>query len=313
VWAIAVAALAFVVRSVPYYDRCTDAGCDPGLFTTMRTVSAGYLVPLYAIYLLGTLAWAARWRSLLGVAGIDLPLLQVWSVTLEAVGGGILLPGGIAGDALRVAYVREARPSAALSGILASVFADRVVGLVSLCTLATLPAIGAPGVERALPFIAAIPVAATGGWLLLRSRRVQALAFLRQGLVGRFAAPMLEYARAGSGPAALRRGFGLSLIVSLVQLTVVRGLLAALGVHPTNEGWVLIAATLGMMVGALPALPGAWGTADMAYVIFLAHAGVPASAAAAVCLLYRMFWYATGAVGALLSLRGKSRKMVAAK
>jgi uncharacterized membrane protein YbhN (UPF0104 family) len=314
VWVVAIAAIAFVLVTVPFHDRCTDAGCTPGLLTTLRSMSVPYLVPLFAIYLGSTLVWAARWRSLLGIAGVDVPLLRVWSVTLESQAGGILLPGGIAGDTLRVAYVRSARPSARLSGILASVFADRLVGLVSLCALATVSALalGTAGVERALPFVASIPIGAAGAWVLLRTPRIQALPFLRRGPLARIVEPVLEYAGAESGPSALRRGLGLSVLVSLAQLVVVRGLLAALGVQPTNEAWVFVGGTFAMMVGAVPALPGAWGTADMAYVLFLSRAGVPGGAAAAVCLLYRMFWYGTGLLGALLSLRGRSR-MVAAK
>jgi uncharacterized membrane protein YbhN (UPF0104 family) len=312
VWGVAIAAITYVVVAVPFHDRCTDAGCSPGLLTTLKSIDVPYLVPLFAIYLGSTLAWAARWRSLLGIAGVHVPLLRVWSVTLEAQAGGILLPGGIAGDTLRVAYVRSAQPSAPLSGILASVFVDRVVGLVSLCALASTFALvlGSAGVGRALPFVIAIPACAAVLWAVLRSARIQE--FVRRSRLGRLAAPALEYAAAPAGNGALVRGFALSLVVSLVQLVVVRGLVGALGVHPTNEAWVFVGATFAMMVGAVPALPGAWGTADMAYVVFLSRAGVPAGAAAAVCLLYRMFWYGTGLLGAGLSLRGRS-KLVAAK
>ena len=308
-WGVAVLALAFVVRVVPFADRCTEAGCEPGLWTTLRSATAPAIAALFALYLLGTLAWAARWRALLGVAGVDLPLLRVWRVTIEAQAGGILLPGGVGGDALRVAYVRSAAPDADMGKIFASILADRVVGLITLSGLATALAFayGASDLGQALPILAAIPVCSVLGWFALRAPFVRNLSILRRGLIARLAQPILEYASAPGGPAALRKGLALSVVVSVVQLLVVRGFVAALGAHPTHESWVFVGTTLSMMVGAVPALPGAWGTADVAYVLFLTRAGIPASTAAASCLLYRMFWYSTAIIGAMLALGRRSK------
>src|SRR5688500_10742680 len=101
---------------------------------------------------------------------------------------------------------------------------------------------------------------------------------------------MLEYAADSRGPRAIGKGILLSLVVSALQLIVVRTLVAALGSKPHSEALVYVGTTFGMMVSALPATPGGWGTADAAYVVFLGRAGVLAPAAAAVCLLYRVFW-----------------------
>jgi uncharacterized membrane protein YbhN (UPF0104 family) len=57
---------------------------------------------------------------------------------------------------------------------------------------------------------------------------------------------------------------------------------------------------------ALPALPGGWGTADAAYVFFFGLAGLRPGLALAVCLLYRLFWYISAAVGAVLQLTRSS-------
>jgi uncharacterized membrane protein YbhN (UPF0104 family) len=308
-WGVAIVALAFVVRVVPFSDKCTDAGCEPGLISTLRSASAPAIAGLFAFYLLGTLAWAARWRALLGVAGVHLPLSRVWRVTIEAQAGGILLPGGIGGDALRVAYVRTAAPEAEVGKIVASLLADRVLGLVTLSGLATAFALGfgAADLGKALPIIGSIPVLSVLGWFVLRAPVVRDASFVRTGLVGRVAKPLLEYASAPGGPAALRKGLVLSLVVSLVQLLVVRGFVAALGAHPAREAWVFVGTTLAMMVGAVPALPGAWGTADVAYVVFLTRSGISASTAAAACLLYRTFWYSSAIIGALSALGRRSK------
>ncbi|MCL2725629.1 MAG: flippase-like domain-containing protein [Polyangiaceae bacterium] len=309
VWAIAIVAIAFVAWVVPIRDRCTATGCEAGLITTMRTTNSAALIGLFAVYLLGTLAWAARWRALLGIANVRLSLMQVWRVTLEAQAGGIVLPGGVAGDALRFAYAKGAAPNADLAKIAASIMADRVVGLVTLAGLATAAALGfgADRLGAALPVLAAIPVASIIGWLVLRRPELARARFVQRGIGARVIKPLLEYASAKGGGLVLVRGLVLSLLVSGVQLLVVRGLVAAMSVQPTHEAWMYVGTTLGMIVAAVPALPGAWGTADAAYIFFLGRAGVPAPAAAAACLLYRVFWYACGVLGALLALARRTK------
>jgi uncharacterized membrane protein YbhN (UPF0104 family) len=92
--------------------------------------------------------------------------------------------------------------------------------------------------------------------------------------------------------------------VALVQFAAIRGLVFAVGAVPTVEKWVNVGTALGFIVGGIPALPGAWGTADAAYVFFFGLAGIASGQALAVCLLYRLFWYVSAAVGALLHAGG---------
>jgi hypothetical protein len=88
----------------------------------------------------------------------------------------------------------------------------------------------------------------------------------------------------------------------MTQLGVIRGIIAALGGAPSAERWVYMGTTMTFIVGSIPALPGGWGTSDAAFVFFLGKAGLAASIALAVGLLFRLFWYSSGGVGALLYL-----------
>ncbi len=301
---IAIASIVFVAWMVPLRDRCTPDGCEPGLFSTLRQTNVPLLVALFGLYLAGSLAWAARWRALLGVADVKLSLREAWRITLEAQAGGILLPGGIAGDALRVAHVHARAPQVVLPKVLASILADRVIGLVTLASLAAACAFAFPGAQRETSLVlAAMPAAALLGWILVRRPEVARSRLVSGSKLGtRLLLPMLEYAASVRGPSAMRQGLLLSLLVSGVQLVVVRGLIAVLGVRPEHEALVYVGTTFGMIVAALPIAPGSWGTAEAAYVLFLGQAGIPPSAAAAVCLLYRIFWYASGLVGAVSAL-----------
>lgn len=314
-WGISLAAVAFIVWMLPIRDRCNAPNvCEDGLLTTLGRANVPLMVPCFGMYLFSTTAWAARWRALLRLAGVELGFLGAWRVTLEAQAGGVLLPGGVGGDALRIAYVKESVASANVAKIAASIVTDRILGLVTLALSALLLGVvfdAGDDLRLALPMLAGIPLAAAVGWGVLRrianSTRIRDARFLKGKLGLRLVGPMLDYSAAPGATRALARGLALSLVVSSAQFTVVRGILAALRVTPDGEAWVFVGAAFAMIVAALPTSPGAWGTAEAAYVFFLARAGVPAPAAAAVCLLYRLMWYTTGAIGAVSALARADR------
>jgi len=342
---LAVAALVFVAVAVPVRDRCWDprapastkvavshdaAGCtlhlrsgdvrvdtaecsqlrcEPGVASTFAHVRFDVLALLLVLYGLGTVPWAARWRALLGFAGVDLSVMQVWRVCIESQAGGVLLPGGIGGDALRIVFVLgrparagEKRPRAAI--VVASALLDRAVGLAVLSALAAGLGFAWGGLHAgALAFaLAAIPVAFVVGLAVLRGLPLDRAGSFLESRVGVAIRPLLDYVRDPRAPRAILAAAGLSFLVAGVQLATIRGLVFALGGTPTAEKWVYVGSAMAFIVAALPALPGGWGTADAAYVFFFgsAGAGLPASTALAVCLLYRLFWYLSGIAGAAL-------------
>ena len=336
-WVLAIAALSFVAWVVPIRDRCEDPAarstrvavtrtdnacilhiasgdvtisaadcarlkCEPGLRSTFAHVRVPYVIALFGVYVLGAVAWAARWRVLLAFAGVKVPLRSLVRITMEAQAGGILLPGGIGGDALRIAFVMGKGAPGAIA--VASVMLDRVIGLVTLAGIAAALGLGLGGGKVGVAgwILAAIPFGAATALVVLRSERLRKLPILSRGRIGKITQPLLEYL---AHPGALRAvGVALlvSLVVSAVQLTVVRGCVFALGGAPTDERWVAVGTAMAFIVSAVPALPGGWGTADAAFVFFLALAGITSGVALAASLLYRLFWYCLGAMGAVLYL-----------
>jgi uncharacterized membrane protein YbhN (UPF0104 family) len=234
-------------------------------------------------------------------------VLEVWRVSTEAQAGGILLPGGIGGDALRIASV-VARPTrlgerrAPTPIVVASVLLDRVIGLSMIAVVAAGMGFAWGGVRDAtLAFVlAAIPVGSLLGLVVLRRAPLTRLRWLVEGRLARVVRPMLEYVRDPRAPGAIARAAALSVFVAAIQFAVIRGLVFALGVEPTAEKWVYVGSAMVFIVGAIPALPGGWGTADAAWVFFLGLAGLPAGSALAVGLLFRLFWYLSAIVGAAL-------------
>jgi glycosyltransferase 2 family protein len=284
---------------------CAQLACEPGIASTLGQARAGALTGLLLLYALGTLAWAARWRALLAFADVDLPLARVWRLSIEAQAGGILLPGGLGGDALRIAAVVALAPDK-LTIVVASVLLDRAVGLAVLAGLASSLAFASGGVAGGAgtlsTTLAALPVALVAGVTLLRRAPLERIRWLDTGRLARIGKPLLEYVRDPRAPRALLVAAALSVVVAAVQLATIRGFVFALREVPTAEKWVYVGTAMAFVVSAVPALPGAWGTADAAYVFFLGLAGLRPGTALAVCLLYRSFWYLSGVAGAVLHL-----------
>ncbi len=351
-WVVALAAFGFVAWIIPVRDRCWDPlaptstrapvsrtgaqcilhvrsgpvtlgsaecarlRCEPGLESTFARARLGVLVALLALYAAGTLAWAARWRALLGFAGVDLALGTVWRISVEAQAGGVLLPGGLGGDALRIGSVLALapRPGAARSKaaiVVASVLLDRAIGLSVIAALAAAlgyalrsrsVVVAAGPLEAVLAFI---PAAVLGGFIGLRSDRfgeARRPAWLATTRLGPLLSPILTYIRDRRAPHAVAIAVLLSVVVAAVQFAVVRGLVFAVGGVPADETWVYVGTAMAFIVSAVPALPGGWGTADAAYVFFFGLAGLAPGVALAVCLMFRFFWYLSAVAGAILHM-----------
>jgi glycosyltransferase 2 family protein len=286
--------------------ECSRLRCEPGLASTLKHARIGLIAALLLLYVLGTAAWAVRWRLLLGFAEIELPLAEVWRITVEAQAGGVLLPGGVGGDALRIAWI-TARPTrsggrAPVALVAAAVLLDRAIGLMLIATVAVAMGamFGGIGGGPLVWALTAVPVAIVAGLVVVRSAPVERLPLLSGGRVGRVLAPVLAYVRDPRAPRAIALAAAVSAFVALAQFVIIRGLVLALGATPSAEKWVYVGTAMAFIVGAIPALPGGWGTSDAAYVFFFARAGLTPALALAVCLLYRLFWYILAVGGALL-------------
>lgn len=344
-WAIVVAAVSFVAWVIPIRDRCGDpsspgvprvattwrgggcvlhgAGgdtrldapacarldCEPGVASTFARTDKGVVAAMLAVYFIGTIAAAGRWRTLLGLARVDLTLMDVWRIFAQAQAGGILLPGGIGGDALRVAAVvgrptRDGGGRAPTSIAIASVLLDRAVGLALIAGVAASMgwAFGGLRAGSLVVLLTLLPVGFVVGLTTLRWAPDAWLDRALRGRLGAALAPVIAYVRDRGAPSAVAVAAIWSLVVAVIQFAVIRGLVSALGAHPTQEKWIYVGTTMAFLVAAIPTLPGAWGTADATYVFFFKFAGLSPAVALAVCLLFRLFWYVLGVTGALLQI-----------
>jgi len=291
--------------------QCAALRCQPGLVTTLSQARVGVVLGLSLLPFLSAIVWSARWRTLLGIAGRPPPLRRVWRITVESQAAGVLLPGSLGGDALRIAWA--AADGTPLAVVVGSVLLDRAIGLTMLALTAgalglSLGAVSAGPLAWAL---AGIPVSFAGGLLLLRSRLLAPEAPLvravLRGRVGAALLPLVTYVQTPGAPRAIGRALALGAVSGVYQLGLIRGIIYALHAVPTREVSVYVGTAMSFVVFAIPALPGAWGTGDAAFVFFLAPAGLDATVAFGTSMVFRLFWYVQAAFGALVGLLPAAR------
>jgi uncharacterized protein (TIRG00374 family) len=92
---------------------------------------------------LGLLAFAVvvgtlRWRALLRLAGVRLPLGRALQLQSAAIFFNVVIPGNIGGDVIKALYVARDEPAEKRTTILLVAFVDRLVGVAGLVILASL-------------------------------------------------------------------------------------------------------------------------------------------------------------------------------
>lgn len=283
-------------------ETCASLTCEPGLASAFGRAKPPRLGLLFLVFCIGMTVTVERWRILLKLGNVSLPFSRAMTMTLESYAVGAFLPGGVGGDAFRVAWVRREHPEASIVKVAASVIIDRVLGFAAMCVIAAGLALTTSGGDMGsvrYVFFVVPPLGVIAGLAL---RYTSLLNLLDHGPLRRVVAPLREYVKAENGMWVLGRALLLSVFSSSAQLVSVVGLLWALKDWPSEAGWVWVGTVLAFIVSALPGLPGGWGTADATYVYFFGKAGVAPSLALSVSLLVRSWGYVYALAGALCLL-----------
>jgi glycosyltransferase 2 family protein len=253
----------------------------------------GYFFAAIALYLASQVMSAWRWQLLARLNSIPGPFREYLAYYFVGVFTNLFVPGLVGGDAARALYL--GRRHNRLAGAIASVVADRGIGLLALfwfaagCAL-TMRAVTLPlSVLRVTVIIGA---AALAGWLTSPF-----LARLAPRLGGRFAGfvePVLPYMR---HPAALIPAIILSLLLQ-AALAVCQYLLArGLSLH-TSLATFMLCVPIANVFASLPITLNGLGVREAAYVVLFGHAGVARPDTIALGLL----WFASTMLGGLTGI-----------
>jgi hypothetical protein len=91
-----------------------------------------------AVFSGGIVIATLRWRALLSIADVEVPLKRLFLLQLTAQFFNIVIPGNVGGDVVKALYVARDADKSKRTSILLIVFVERVIGLAGLVVMATL-------------------------------------------------------------------------------------------------------------------------------------------------------------------------------
>ena len=249
-----------------------------------------YFAAAMAAYLSTLVLCAYRWRLLAAVLRLDAPFTDFLAFRFIATFANTLIPGVAGGDALRAIYL--GRRTSRLGEAVASVLADRIVGLIGLFWLAAGAAIflrerGLPSALTTLPILTGFIALA----VFVASPLVIRFARLMPSRFSRYASLIVTYLEHRS---ALLAALALSVVVQSV-LAVCQYLLAlGIGIDAPLTLFLFCVPIAGVFA-SLPLTINGLGVREGAYLVLFGIAGVGRTNAIALGLL----WFACTTLGAL--------------
>jgi hypothetical protein len=273
------------------------------VWAALQRIEVGWLAAAWALFLLGVVIRAGRWRTLLHALHIDRPLreLTLWYF----VGGffNVILPTGFGGDAVRVAEL--AQDTRQVGPVLNSVVVDRYLGIIVLLGMGLAAGIIWPGAAPTSVLLLTVAFFAAGlgaAWLLRRpwwaslgSRTDRVGRLVRSARLPALAEAVRPYTRR-----TLAIGLAISLAFNGLQIGWNMALAHGLGLS-LSPATYLVLTPLTALALLLPAF-GGLGVRELTYVGLFGQAGVPAPTAMALSLGVYGITVATGLVGGIMYL-----------
>jgi glycosyltransferase 2 family protein len=267
------AGVALVTFLVWHYDLRS-------IFQLIRRERPILFAATVALYVAGQVMSAYRWQLLAALNGLGGPYPEYLAYYFIGMFTNVFVPGLVGGDALRALYL--GRRHRRVGPALASVMADRGIGLLTLFWLAAIAAMCTTEVR--LPDSVLRVTLAAGAFSLI--------AYVAAPLVARWAsktdrfksvlAPLIPYL---CRPLALIPAIGLSALLQL-SLALCQYLLGiGLGLDIALATFVLIV-PITNVIASLPITINGLGMREAGYLVLLGMAGVDKHQAVALSILY---------------------------
>ena len=305
-----------------------------GIVDCFEHFDCRYLVPALLFYMAHIVVTAWRWRELAKILGVRLTCFEALSLTFQGVFFSLVIPAGaVGGDVVKMGAVTKRSAAGTKVEGAFTVLMDRIVGMIALFVLEL--AIIVP----ALPMLMKVNVAGMelsdrtriiGIWLIVLLAVAGLLASCaiffhrvieRMPLLGTLMRKTDELTHGAvkrmtdatdvySG--AWKKLSLLTLVgipfVHLLTVVPMFFLLSGLGVEYRVFD-VIVAVTIGNIIGLIPIFPSGIGGRDIAFTALLAASGVAESAADTAQLLYTGIIVLSTLPGMIFFLTDPGRKL----
>jgi len=264
------------------------------IFRILSRERSAYFAAAVVLYLAGQAMVAWRWQSLAAIAKVHGRYREFVAYIYVGMFTNLFVPGLLGGDAARSVYL--GRRHGRMGEAIASVVADRGVGLISLFWLAAIAAIFlnfAPLPRSVIAPTVAVGAIAMAGFLA--SPLVARLIHLMPRPVRRAGGLVLPYLH---NQAALIPAIGLSFVLQ-IELAFCQYLLAAgLGLGVPLSLFILCV-PIANVFASLPLTLNGLGIRESAYLVLFGMAGMRKEDAIALGLLWFAATMAGGLTGAI--------------
>ena len=247
-----------------------------------------YFLAVVGIYVAGQVMSAWRWSLLGAILKIPAPFIDYLSYAFIGMFTNVFVPGLIGGDALRAVYL--GRRHQRLGEAIASVAADRIVGLLGLFWMTAVAA----ALSVNLPRSVTLPTIAVGVISLVGFAALPLIGKLAARLPARVANAMATIAPYLNRPLAMMPAIGLSVALQLALATCQWILARGLGLSAPLTLF-LLCVPIANVFASLPVTLNGLGLRETAYLMLFGMAGMSKADAIALGLL----WFAATALGNL--------------
>ena len=284
---------------------------NPGeIVACFRNFDSRYLIPAMFFYGIHILFCAWRWRELAVILGIRLKPLEAVSLTFQGILFSLVIPGGaIGGDVVKMGAVSRRSAGGSKAEGAFTVLMDRIVGMIALFTLelailgpavpllmnVSIPELQLDAKTKILGILLLALLALAGlaaSCVIFFHRRIARMPFgalmrradgITHGMVSRLTAATDVYAASWKQVSLLT--LGSIFFVHLMTVIPMFFLLSGLGVE---YGFfdVIVAVTVGNIIGLIPLFPGGLGGRDAAAITLLAASGISGADAKTAQLIY---------------------------
>jgi glycosyltransferase 2 family protein len=248
-----------------------------------------FFLAVIAIYVAGLVTSAWRWTLLGSLLKIAAPFPDYLRYTFIGMFTNVFVPGLVGGDALRALYL--GRRYQRLGDAIASVAADRIVGLIGLFWLAAAAAVA---MSAGLPRTVTLPTIAVGAISLAGFAALPLIGALAARMPARIAAVAATTAPYLDRPLAMMPAVGLSVALQLSLATCLWILARGLGLSAPFMLFVLCVPIANVFV-SLPVTLNGLGVRETSYLMLFGMAGMAKADAIALGLL----WFAATLLGNL--------------
>ncbi|MCQ2379106.1 MAG: flippase-like domain-containing protein [Victivallaceae bacterium] len=301
------------------------------VFAVFGRFSPGWLIPAAAAYFFHMLVVGWRWKKLTAILGVELSGKEACSLTFQGYFFSLVIPGGaIGGDVVKMGVVSRRAPAGSKAEGAFTVLMDRIIGMIALFVLTlvilpfgcgTLMRVEIPGVAAtaneywivAFFLLCAAGLAASG--IIFFHRQLRKITFFRAAMdfFDRISSGMFSRMTAATDIyAAHWRELTWLTVVSVFFvhiMTVVPFFFLFSGMQvPFGYFNVILAVTVGNIIGLLPFLPAGVGGRDLTIVAILVAAGMNAPDAKTAMLMYTAILLVFNLLGGAFFVFDRGRK-----